>query len=372
MINGVAVRLRWILSLGATVHVPSCWLKLVKRIPEDIGYLLTYLDAGNHIAPRRQNCQDVLETAQGWMKKCNCARSWDEPGEKWYPRRLLDLGGLRNHSEDLEKAKICLIESDECLFTSSTNNEGCLSSSIRQTDRYVTLSHCWGKQRPDGILKLTFDTESDFKKSGIELRKLPKTFRDAVVFASRLEKVRYMWIDSLCIRQPMPPDTVEEEQLRDWVEQSRYMGSIYRGAFLNISATASSDGNKGLFLNRYLERVWEDSVNVYYPETPSYVSKRTSTEEIGDYKRCMVTDVSAWDDLVERAPVNQRGWVFQERLLAPRVLHFCRNQVAWECNDFSTTESQPSLNLPLKIHREGIYQEGHLKDLNPSIGRVFR
>jgi len=306
------------------------------------------------------------------MKKCNCARSWDEPGEKWYPRRLLDLEELRTHSEDLEKAKIRLVESDECLFLKATNHDGCLSPSNRQTDRYVTLSHCWGKQRPGGMLKLTFSTESDFKKSGIELRELPKTFRDAVVFASRLERVRYMWIDSLCIRQPMPPDTVEEEQLRDWFEQSRHMGSVYRRAFLNISATASSDGHKGLLFDRHSERVWEDSVNVYYPEAHPYISKKSSTAEVGDYKRCMVVDVSAWDDLVELAPVNQRGWVFQERLLAPRVLHFCRNQLAWECSDFSTTESQPNLNLPLKIHREGVYQEGHFKHLTSGVGHVFR
>ena len=36
MKNGVDVRLHWILSLEGTVHVPSCWLKLVQEIPENI------------------------------------------------------------------------------------------------------------------------------------------------------------------------------------------------------------------------------------------------------------------------------------------------------------------------------------------------
>lgn len=43
----------------------------------------------------------------------------------------------------------------------------------------------------------------------------------------------------------------------------------------------------------------------------------------------------------ERAPVNIRAWVVQERLLAPRVLHFGQTQVIWECRELSACELYP-------------------------------
>ncbi|KAM7202468.1 hypothetical protein V8F33_002688 [Rhypophila sp. PSN 637] len=32
-------------------------------------------------------------------------------------------------------------------------------------------------------------------------------------------------------------------------------------------------------------------------------------------------------------PLLMRGWAFQERILAPRVLHFCNSELVWECNE---------------------------------------
>jgi hypothetical protein len=48
-----------------------------------------------------------------------------------------------------------------------------------------------------------------------------------------------------------------------------------------------------------------------------------------------------WNKEVENAPLNKRGWVLQERLLAPRVLHFGAQQLYWECKEFAASETQP-------------------------------
>ncbi|PVH67330.1 hypothetical protein DL98DRAFT_602803 [Cadophora sp. DSE1049] len=37
--------------------------------------------------------------------------------------------------------------------------------------------------------------------------------------------------------------------------------------------------------------------------------------------------------LLNNHPLQKRGWVFQERLMAPRVLHFGNDRIFWECND---------------------------------------
>ena len=48
-----------------------------------------------------------------------------------------------------------------------------------------------------------------------------------------------------------------------------------------------------------------------------------------------------WRNEVTNAPLNNRGWVFQERALAPRVVNFCSSQVFWECKEHEACESFP-------------------------------
>lgn len=73
---------------------------------------------------------------------------------------------------------------------------------------------------------------------------------------------------------------------------------------------------------------------------------------------------------MEDAPVNQRARVLQERLLAPRVLHFCEDQIAWECCELKATESSPysvwGLELDLeKRLRKRLCLEAHIEDEGP-------
>jgi hypothetical protein len=36
--------------------------------------------------------------------------------------------------------------------------------------------------------------------------------------------------------------------------------------------------------------------------------------------------------LIEQVYLNRRGWVFQERLLSPRIIHFGQDLLHWECS----------------------------------------
>lgn len=38
-------------------------------------------------------------------------------------------------------------------------------------------------------------------------------------------------------------------------------------------------------------------------------------------------DYGSLHDIVEDVPLNTRGWVFQERMLSPRIVHFGPEQV---------------------------------------------
>jgi hypothetical protein len=73
---------------------------------------------------------------------------------------------------------------------------------------------------------------------------------------------------------------------------------------------------------------------------------------------------------VANAPLYTRGWVFQERLLAPRVLNFTRNQLFWECNDLHASKSWPA-GLPpgtVAVFKKDVLREtAQKRDLDISL-----
>ncbi|KAI4631976.1 uncharacterized protein J4E87_002683 [Alternaria ethzedia] len=342
--------------------------------------------------------EEVFGVAQGWMKQCKCANFREASGEKVYPKRLLDIGELRSANGikeidsltimsehgDVERKKVYLRETSGFrhipgiptkLLMEFWYNDRAKKRRVETEDyRYVTLSHCWGKPKSvQGQLRLDHTTEERFKRDGIELRELPKTFRDAILFASRLDKVGFIWIDSMCIIQPTENYSSRSKgSLSDWLEQSRQMDQIYRGSFLNISATAATDGDQGLFFSRRPEYLWEDEINVNYTGTNLFGSVRPASMEEDQLIRCTIIDLSFWNELVEEAPVNRRGWVFQERLMAPRVLHFCRDQIAWECAEFEDAEGHPEMNLTTRARQGTMVDEGRFKDLTAKAGKELR
>ncbi|KAJ9639921.1 hypothetical protein H2199_006154 [Coniosporium tulheliwenetii] len=150
--------------------------------------------------------------------------------------------------------------------------------------RYMTLSHCWG-----GALKLRLLKElyQQFTEA-IPFSRLPQTFQDAIDFTGALG-VNYIWIDALCIIQ----DSTE-----DWLHEALLMASVYSYSWLNLAATSSSSGDGGFRLG--------ESQFLAEP--------------------CIVD--ASWEGLT---PDNYRAWVFQERMLAPRTIHFAYDQLWWEC-----------------------------------------
>jgi hypothetical protein len=267
---------------------------------------------------------------------------------------LRETEGLKILSEvsNVDGVKIKLVEG-EATFS---------ALKVEDDIRYVTLSHCWGATTED-FLKLTTHNERTLKEDGIAMRRFPKTFREAILFASRLDKVGYIWIDSLCIMQKSSsPGTHEQASEDDWLEQSRTMDKVYAGSYLNISATASHSSEEGLFRSRSPEFLWGDEI----------LLKWGSGSSLDVLTRCTIINVSFWEDLVDQAPVNRRAWVLQERIMCPRVLHFCKDQIAWECKEFQHAEGYPEY-LPIwKTRLSDIVDEGRFKGLREDDGRRLR
>jgi hypothetical protein len=230
-----------------------------------------------------------------------------------YPTRLIDLGEVgKLVGERVSPEQVRLV------LTKDLRNDGAGVDGF-----YVTLSHVWGKDKVR-ITSLTEENHFEYQ-NGISLASLPRTFQDAIHLARRLDKrIRYIWIDSLCIMQ---------SQRADWLSESAQMYQIYRNAYCNISATAATDGKKGLYRNRERRQLWEDYITLNIEGIPG---QAPAPEK---HIQCRIENLLFWEQSVDEAPVNKRGWVLQERLLAPRVLHFCQDQIAWECRERVAAES---------------------------------
>ena len=105
------------------------------------------------------------------------------------------------------------------------------------------------------------------------------------------------------------------------------MMKVYENSHCNISALAATDSEQGCFFKRL----------------PWCIS-RTIVETRWDNELSATCDIypeNFWQSVVETAPLSSRGWVFQERLLAPRILHYDSNQLLWECLELDACETYP-------------------------------
>lgn len=284
----------------------------------------------------------VIEKAKEWINECRtthekCRRPNDS---NWHPNRLLDLQKLLKSGQATGQVRIVSVKGEE----SSADDPPIKGP-------YVTLSHCWGALP---FLKLKRDTLTMFL-NGLPLERLPKTFQHAAKVCCELN-IRWLWIDALCIIQ-------DDEGLADWLEESTTMEQVYANSYCNISATAARDSSYGLFNPRDTSREWVGSATL---------DTKGLLHESQGRVRCTILDLSFWDKYVDGAPVNRRSWVYQERLLAPRVLHWCQDQIAFECLQVDRAESLPEGLPHFRIKSGLLINSLSLKSLDLAAGAKLR
>ncbi|KAF4634739.1 hypothetical protein G7Y89_g3367 [Cudoniella acicularis] len=167
-------------------------------------------------------------------------------------------------------------------------------------------------------------TNIESLREGLPLEKLTKTFRDSLA-VTRALGIDYIWIDSLCIIQ---------DSREDWARESKVMGEVYKRACCNIAATGFKDGLHGIFVERDRRVI-----------SPIKIRSERDSKNIksGHY---YILDTAMWNESVVDAPLNERAWVFQERLLSPRIIHFTGKQLFWECKQKQACEAYPG-GIPL-------------------------
>ncbi|KAK6431817.1 hypothetical protein LTR95_012015 [Oleoguttula sp. CCFEE 5521] len=238
----------------------------------------------------------VADIASHWLTRCLddhtlCGGRGRSQGTDWYPKRLLEI--------DLGTGGLRLI----------------LTENVTPLGPYATLSHCWGSQP---ICVLTADNNANYM-SAISWEVLTKTFQDAIVTTRRLG-IRYIWIDSLCILQA---GSGSDE---DWREHATAMRSVYSRSILNVSVARAESGDEGAFVTR--DPSSATACHVWW-EVEHHPQSVELTESFWIIRRATQHASAA----VRTLPLYSRGWVVQERYLAPRVLHFGSDRIFWECNE---------------------------------------
>ena len=231
------------------------------RFPSHIGHDPQLINS--HEAPPGDYLTSNQILAKRWFQLCSSTHSRCKPKSRGtnFPTRLLDLDACETHA------------SVRVTVTDTNPREG----------EYMTLSHCWGAAQ---FIKLQRSNIEELSQ-GIQLSELPRTFQDAVAVAKWF-KVRYLWIDSLCILQ----DCKE-----DWLKESAVMRDIYRHSTMNISATGAADSTVGCFLDRNADKL--RPFNVLLSDLQSKELKY------------ICFDVQCWYLNVSNAPLSRRAWVFQ-------------------------------------------------------------
>ena len=164
----------------------------------------------------------------------------------------------------------------------------------------------------------------------IRIDELPKTFRDAVMITRDLG-IRYLWIDSLCILQ----DSTE-----DWEREAAKMATIYEQCYLMIAADESKSCHTGCFppLSSHWQRSYCLPCLGPYGRSSKVYFRLTNLcqDEQGEICHRLY---DSQENFAPR-PLDTRGWTLQERLLAPRIIHFGRFEVGWECAESRACECQ--------------------------------
>ncbi|CZR49169.1 uncharacterized protein FPRO_12602 [Fusarium proliferatum ET1] len=235
------------------------------------------------------NTVPYYDLLMAWLQDCDFYHAECHPIDRssvQVPTRLIDIG-----LSDGRSSKVYLREAVNAVCPE------------RGELRYIALSHPWGNGKNHDHFCTTKNNLDGRLSAGIDIKDFPNTFRHAIE-VTRALGVPYIWIDSLCIVQG--PDG-------DFDTEAKRMEAVFSSAYCVIAASCANGTSSGFLWERPQREVVR--LDGYLAHDPVYVC-----EAIDDFQH----------DVIEGS-LNKRGWVLQERALAPRTIYFTENQTYWEC-----------------------------------------
>ena len=268
----------------------------------------------------RSDEPEIWDFVHNCIEKCNTEHTPCDISKlpTKLPKRVLDLGSESGHIRIWE-------------------------TQPEETATYAALSHCWGSGSP--LRTLTENLQQ--MKTKILTEDLNSTFKDAIRVCRAL-KLRYLWIDSLCIIQDSP---------EDWEEQASLMSSIYKNAYVTIATGSSSGPHESIFAERddtwqsWVTRLGSDEISeqvrVRLKVLPVIDSvERNSYSSKGSLSNASSRKIHSALDYQWDGPLYCRAWCFQEQFLSRRMIHFAPGAVIWECQIERHVEGEEAVQIP--------------------------
>lgn len=205
---------------------------------------------------------------------------------------------------------------------------------------YAALSYAWGDAKQLKLIDDTFHRLThDWDLSDEDLD-FPKTIRDAMTVATRLE-LNYLWVDALCIKQD---DDVDRPR------QIAQMDKVYSCAALTIVSTGPDADTE-------IPGLRESS------RTPNQVICK-----IGDVQ--LINTLPTLSQALSISRWDRRGWTLQEKALSHRLLIFTEFQVYWHCNSAICAEDT---DLELSKDRRSLNQiVEHYEEYSAELRRIYK
>lgn len=272
---------------GGTVLVDSCDLWIEESSMFARKGSLAFVDLKREPLNSTPGSVRSFCTIRSWIRECDekhayCNTFREALSGQQGPARLIDVGVEGN-----ERVCIC-----EAVF------EG--------TEQYAALSYCWGHDQESK----TKDANIKERCEGFALKDLSETIQDAISTTRKL-RLRYLWVDAICIVQDNKVDCNQELPKMD---------QIYSGAAFTISAARVERADESFLRDRDLCETHGSICQVKY---------RRSSESASNIRSAFLSATRL--DITHHDPIDSRGWTFQERLRSFRVLQFGRKQTVWEC-----------------------------------------
>lgn len=158
---------------------------------------------------------------------------------------------------------------------------------------YTVLSYAWGGDK---------SAQKWSNHNGpFQLSELPATIQHAIEVTRQL-KIKYIWIDALCINQ---------SGLSSWKHESSKMHEVYGNAWVTLCACSSEKSTDGLF---HFRDAWE------------FISEPCRLDQFW-----LANFDMALDEVRTKSHIFTRAWTLQEERLSPRILYLCGQRMYWSC-----------------------------------------
>ncbi|KAK0633915.1 heterokaryon incompatibility protein-domain-containing protein [Immersiella caudata] len=234
----------------------------------------TWLKLGTaSFLPLSTGRQTSLTKLQAWLTECRTQHPSCGSMHRRLPRRVLDVGNA-----DHTPSSVRLYESQQ------------------EDDEYICLSYRWPGTASAKLLRRNLEQY----KVAIPLDEIPLTFKEVFEVARSL-RVRYVWIDALCI--------IQDDEVGEKAQDIANMNLIYESALLTVFSAWSTEQLFSTAGEHYRHHEIERGVFVRHA------------------LRHFFEDQSAKTSLL----IMDRAWIFQERILSGRAVYFTEYELVWDC-----------------------------------------